>query len=246
MMIISSCTTTTTVRHCSDYTDVVNTSKGGMLILPPEVEVNTISATNIKTRMYDYEVYLAHLISERAAVAIEKTNLRAQILHGKDIRDKKLYPDLKKIRHNYDENREILYRVIHLKPEDAYSISNKIDSSATVFKEKTQSDILVFIDYLYNVKSSGAVAVSILTKALSQAFSDSRHHHYDPEENGDKVVMIIGFVQASTGKVLWTNMCVDYIPSGVNLFSSMDAKQTDIYNLDRIFAKILKPFMASK
>jgi len=241
-MIISSCTTTTTVRHCSNYTDVVNASKGGMLILPPEVEVNTISATNVKTRMHDYEVHLAHLISERASVAIEKTNLRAQILHGKDIRDKKLYPDLKKIRHNYDENREILYKVIHLKPENASAIENKINSSAAVFKEKTDTDILVFIDYLYDVKSSGAIAVSILTKALF----GSRHYHYDSEENGDKVVMIIGFVQASTGKVLWTNMCVDYISSGGGLFSSMDAKQTDIYNLDRIFAKILKPFMPNK
>jgi hypothetical protein len=237
--ILSSCGSSA-IRHSENYERTINKS-GITLILPPSVEVNSIDLGYNKQRMHDYEVYLGDLIKERVAIILEKLNLKVSILNAQKINEKNLYPDLLKIRDSY----YLAITELFKDKDKAINIINNIDSATVLFQQTSdKSDILVFVDYFRDVKSNESRTFDFVTNTIFSTLSG--YNTYRNTSDDDNTVIIIGFVEANTGKVLWINSGTTTKGLGESIFKSSNSRKDDIKALDEIFSRLLANFMDKK
>jgi hypothetical protein len=227
-IITAGCTSTTSVRHRSNYDFVVNRSHN-FVVLPPAVEVNTIDVSNKKTPVHSYGINLESLIKERLVDRLTKSNLRVRILHRKDIAEQGVYPVFLRLQGKYNTVRDELYSPLLWDVKKAFAVEKNIGDDAVLFGEKTDSDILIFVDYLRNIKTNGARIRDFAMGALLKIGDD-----VPP----DSTVMVISFVDAKTGNILWSNM-QKYIAT---LFESSSSEKADIKQLDTIIQLTLQNF----
>jgi hypothetical protein len=223
-----SCTKTTTIRHAEDYKNSVIRGKH-VLILPPEVEVNTLDVSGKKTRMDEYENHLRELIRERLVVALEKNHLRARVLRAKDINDLELYRPLNHLRASYDELSKELYKTPAMYVKTAFVVDKNIKEKAAIFGEKTSSDILVFVDYDQVVRTNGARALKFLAAAVVGVSDGSLD---------DVACMMVAFIDANTGRFVWSNLTY-----GFGGASGSGGQKADLKHMDKMIADVLKEFM---
>jgi hypothetical protein len=234
-VISSACTKTTSIRHALDYENKIARSDQA-IVLPPKVDVNMVDFSGKQTQMYNYEVYIADLISERIVVGLNKKGLRAVVLHKRDIKEKGLYKDLVHARSNYDKARDNLYTPLLWEEEKSFNIEKNIGEHSGPLGEKTQSDLLVFVDYAQNVKTNGARVAGFVTDMfLGSMRRNSFSTAEDLSNDTDTSVMFVGIVGAQSGDLLWSN----FFKISHDLFSSMwqnagDSRKTDIKHLDKI------------
>jgi len=229
-IILSSCGSVSSVRHSVDYDKTLTKSKK-MLILPTSVDVSTADALGKKTRQYNYEIYLSDIMVDRLQLAMDAKGFRTNILRKKDIIDKGIYKDISKLRTKYNEAREELYKILLWDTEKAFAVSRNIDTSAIIVGEKTESDVLLFADYVRNIKTNGARTISLVTDILFGTKNS---------DDVDSAVMFIGLVDAKDGKLLWLNFfkITDSIIGSMFENSGSD-KKIDNNHLDKIIKGVL-------
>jgi hypothetical protein len=247
MMLTISCTKKTTIRYAANYQDAINKSHQ-VLILPPNVEVNTVDIGNKKTRMYNYEEHLASLMTEQLTTALQKHGFRTKIFHKKDIKEQELYDSLMLLRKAYNPILEELYSPLDWEIKKATAITKNAGEHTIKIGEKTESDILIFTDYARNVKTNGARTLGFITDFFTGPIyaykpNELRPILINPSENVDQALMVIALIDAKNGNILWTNF------SGIKsdlcssmLFESSNDKKTDIKHLDKIIAITLSGF----
>jgi hypothetical protein len=229
-IILSSCGTISSVRHSVEYDKILNKSNK-ILILPSSVEVVTSDTLGKKDRQYNYEIYLSDIMSESLKSAIQNKGFRATILHKKDIIDKGIYKDISKLRAKYNEAREELYKTLLWDTEKAFSVSYNIGPEAIIVGEKTESGILLFADYVRNIKTTGSRTIAF----IADAFFNTRS-----SDDVDSAVMFIGLVNAKDGKLLWLNFfkVTDSLIASICTNTGSD-KKIDTDHLDRIIKGVL-------
>jgi hypothetical protein len=227
--VLTSCGSTSSIRHSLEYDKILTKSKK-ILILPASVNVYSEGIAK-KTQQYNYEIYLSDIIAERIKLSLDKKGLKSTILAKKDIIDKSMYKDISKLRNKYNEAREELYKELLWNTEKAFSVSHYIDSSTMIIGDKTETDILLFVDYIRNIKTNGSRTLSFIADMMiGTKMSD----------DVDSAVMFIGLVNAKDGKLLWSN----FIKITDSLVGSMfnntgNDKTIDTNHIDKIVYGVL-------
>jgi hypothetical protein len=231
--ITSGCAKTTTIRHSLEYEDITSRSHE-ILILPAAAEVNTIDASNRKERMYDYEQHLEALIHQEIVPIIQARGFRVKVLHKRDIREQKLNDLVINLRRSYDAAREELYHPAIWEESKAFVIEKNLGPSAALLQEKTNTDLLLIIDYAGAVRTNGARALHFAADLVLGTRASN---------NTDNSVMIIGFVDARSGNVVWTNMASvasGLFDSALDNFSSRN--KVDTKKVNSLMTNAIAPF----
>lgn len=221
-IILVGCTPLTAVRHSDNYSNVLQQKKN-ILILPQEVEVNTVSASGSKTRMYDYEYYLIDVLNEVTPSVLTDKEYKSTTLKKSIIKEKGLSDDLISLRKSYKPVLDDLYKSLLMSQKDAFVIKKNIGQSAVKIAEKTGSDLLIITDYQGNVKTNGARAKDFALDVTMAAFGISTQN----SANADAAAMTIGLIDGKTGDIIWTHVSSLSKDLYSSAFSSMTSSQKE-------------------
>ncbi len=232
LVLATACAKTTTMRYNPVYSDVLARQKT-VIILPPVAEMNVIDIAGKKQRVYNYEANLEQLAATETDIDLKEMGFKVKIMRRKDCHDLGVYDSYLRLRDQYDDVRRSLYTPLLWEESKAFAITNNLGQSAVVLGKKTNSDLIVMVDYEGSVKTSGARARDL---ALSLLVNGSHAN------NADNSLMIIGIIDAKNGNILWTNLGLesrDLFASGMDSFS--DKNDIDVKKLNRLIDQIFKP-----
>lgn len=189
----------TTIRHSPDYTAILR-EQGVLTVLSPEVSVNTVNIGNQKERMYDYEYHLEDVIAKELTAALKSKGYEVTSLRKADIHKQQLSRTLMEMRNEYNIARNSLYTPLTMEETNAFSIRKHLGERTIIFGEKTNSNLLVLVDYSGSIKTNGARAKDFAMDMLLGTQSSS---------SVDGSTLIVGIVDGLTGNLLWSNITAD-------------------------------------
>ena len=227
LTILTTSACTTSVRHAKNYESTISQNRD-ILILPPEAHVHEVSVTD-KKRMYDYEYNMEYIISDQLIQSFYDLGFKAKLLHRKDIHEQNLHEAVARLHHNYSESRNILYREAEWDEKKAFNIDSSVGEVANEIGSKNNCGLLVLTDYDRAIKAGGTRAMNVMTDILLGTKTS---------QDADVAIMIVGVIEAKTGKILWSNRGV----SMRSVFSSSSDKKEEAAQMKVIVFNILKPF----
>ena len=220
----SGCAKVTKERHSPDFESKIK-EYNDVVVLPPKVEVNMVDVVGKKKRMHDYEDYLENIIKEEVVKAIQDKGFRVKKLHRREIWEQQLSEDFARLQQSFNTAKDKLYARVLWEEKKAFSISENLGISATVFGKKIDSNLLLFIEYEAAVKTNGARARDFVISVLTNSSAAM--------ENDDTSYLLIGIIDALSGNVLWSNL----IYSNQGLYASTFDK---LYSRDNVEAEKLR------
>jgi hypothetical protein len=225
-VVLSTAACTTTVRHQKDYRDAFAQNRE-ILIIPPEVEIYEVGMTT-KKRLYTYEYNLEPIISDQVLQQLQDKSFRVKYLSRKDIHEQNLQAEVQRLYDIYKDSRNMLYAKVELDEKKAFNINNTVGNAASNIAEKNNVAFIAITDYSRAIKDTSSRVATVMMNLLlgSQTQDDS-----------DVSVMIIGIIDAKTGKVLWTNR--SYVVRGA--FSSSSDKKKEEAEMKALVKFTLKP-----
>ena len=234
LLFTTACTKTTTIRHAERY-EIPLAQSNKTLLLPPEVELYQITASNKRERLYDYEDYLEETIIEQFINMMDDKGYKVKIFTRREIGQNKVSREVVDIKDESADVLKLLYGSEAWPEEKAYTINQNI-AAASILGNKSNADIFVIIHFHSSAHSTGAVVKNIATAIAIQALTGIRAG----EKNGFFMVRI-AFIDAHTGNVLWSN---SYKGEG-DLFRSAttfikDSKK-DNKTVNMLLKELLKP-----
>ena len=137
----SACASRTFVRSAPKYEHSLRQAKIAIL-LPPEVEVNSIDAFNKATRMYDYEDRVEFNIIDTLIPKIQEKGFNVKVLSRREIKDYKLSKDLLEVKDGFNDVITELYSNGPWVEEKAFAI-NKCIKGSNEFYNKLKADLLI-------------------------------------------------------------------------------------------------------
>lgn len=184
--------------------------------------------------MYDYETHIEGTISDIILTSLADKGLRVKLLRKKDIHDQKLGNIVSNLRRQYNTAREVLYTPLNWDHKKAFSVVKNIGSTTKDLREKTGGDLLIFVDYVGAIKTTGARTLDFATSLIlgSTAVKDA-----------DNSSIVIGIVDAKSGDVLWMNLRViqkDLYDCAFDNFS--DQHKIEKKTLTELITQTLVPF----
>lgn len=232
-LLCCGCTPTTTLRHHSNYKDSIKSAKDAV-IMPVVAEVNTVSFGGKKERMYDYETHIEGMISEIMLSSLVDKGLRVKLLRKKHIHEQHIGDIILSLRKHYNDAREELYSPLNQEHKKAFNIVKNIGNSAKALRETIGSDLLIFVDYVGAVKTTGARTLDFASTIL---LGD------EVSKDADNSSLVIGLIDARGGDVIWMNLGVvqkDIYDCAFDNFSSHSKVEKE--TLTRLITLTLAPF----
>lgn len=234
--VLTSACAQTTVRRSSDYIAALENKK--VVILPPKVEVNMVEFSGKKKKMHDFEYYVEGIISDNAAEVLHDHNIKAKFLSNREIYDKKLVEIEARVQNDINEMLAGLYVTQAMNEKLAHAIEKNIDSClAEELGKKTDAEVITIIQYTQNAKTTGAKTAEFLMAVLSSAAS-GRSSEVDAAERS---VMVVAFVEAKSGRLLWSNLAVDEKSMFGAMSISRDHREKDTKEVRKLITLALKP-----
>lgn len=225
LLFLCSCASMTSVRRSPHYDKAMNSYRT-VLVLPASAEVSMVGVGNKKERMYDYETHLEGIIANEIIPALRNKGFNVSTLRNREIHAKKLTNAVLALRSSYNEAREELYKQIAWKEEEAFAVSKNLGRPALEIGKKTNSDMLVLVDYVGTSKTTGA---RVLNFTVSM-FVGGRNL-----EPGERAVMAVGVIDARSGNLLWTNMSA----SEHSMFHSGSGSEEDTQNVNALISSAI-------
>lgn len=231
ILFLSGCSTGTSVRHISQYQDVLN-NYNKVVILPVEVEINSIDSSGKGIRLYDYEYHMEELVRDKVIPEMRDKGFQVKFLSRKEIHDGNLYDAVTKLRMQYKEVANDLYKTTLMDKKDAFEIKRNFRDLASILRKATDSDLIMVVDFSGFGKTSNAVALEFVFAVLTKTYSSSA-------DSG--AVMMIGIIDAHNGDLLWSNVSPSQpMPSSRKTVEEKD--RLDNKMLDKILKDVFKPF----
>jgi hypothetical protein len=187
-LLLSGCNYTS-VRQTFNYKEII-AKYNTMVLLPVEVEINSIDAGGKTKRFYDYEYHLESLVKDNVVPEMRLNGFQISFLSRKDAHDRGIYNEILQLR---KEVKEKMSSINHdkLKIEnDAYSIDVNFGQYATRIGEVENADLIMMVDFSGYARTTGAKIVGLLTNN-PQPVAGSK--------------MNITIIDAKTGDLLWNN-----------------------------------------
>lgn len=217
----------TTARHHPNCKELLQQKKS-VVILPPNVTVNTLDISGKKQRVHGYEDHLEKAIHTKILKAVEKRGFKAKLLSKKDIYDKDIADKVSNLKKAYNTTLNTkLYKEHLMDRKHAHSTQESVGQSAIDLGKLTNSDLIFITDYSKVIKSSGAKTRDFVVSLL-----------IGRELAGEVYVMIVGIIDAKNGSVLWTNN--NGFQNGVISFNIGANEKKDDKELDHIISHNLK------
>lgn len=196
-MMVSGCASMTSVRHSESYDTTLQRQKE-MVILPANVEVSTFDVSSKQTRMYDYEMHLEDVIKTALTTELGTHGFRTKSLNRRQIHEQHLEESVGRVRSAYNAARDELYADgPMMDKKKASSIINNIGPAAIELGEKTNSDVILLVDYVGSIKTNGSRTRDFVVSLL---INNSALLH-----DADNARIVVGIIDAKTGQLLWTN-----------------------------------------
>jgi len=164
-LLACGCTPTTTLRHHAEYKENIKTAREA-IILPAVAEVSMLGVGGKKERMYDYETHIEGTINDILLSSLAEKGLRVKLLRKRDIHDLKIGNIVSNLRKVYNIAREELYSPLNWERKKAFNMVKNIGSSVKDLKEKIGSDLLIFVDYVSAIKTTGARTLDFATSLI--------------------------------------------------------------------------------
>lgn len=199
LFVTTACTKTTTVRHTEKF-EIPLAKSNKTLLLPPEVELYQINASNKLDRLYDYEDYLEETIIDQFIEHMDNHGYKVKFFTRRDIGQNKLSREVVDTKDESADTLKILYNTELWPAEAAYAINQTVPAAA-ILGEKTEADIIVIMHVYSAALSTGATMKQIATAVAIQALTG-----VNPCGSGGASFMIrVAFIDAKDGSVLWSN-----------------------------------------
>jgi hypothetical protein len=232
LLMFASCAPITT-RQTSNYKEVI-AKYNTMVLLPIEVEINSIDAGGKATRFYDYEYHLESLVKDNVIPEMRLRGFQMSFLSRKDAHDRGVYNDVLQLRQKYNEEIKTLHSA-QFKEKNASSIDVNFGQYVTHIGEVENADLIMMVDFSGYARTSGAVALSFLTGMVTGVYSGGR-----PSAGS---TILISIIDAKTGKLLWNNTAHE-ADAFFTSSSNNRAKQDKIDNkmIDLLMKRVFKPF----
>lgn len=230
-----SCANKTSVRHRNDYAKTLKHSRG-ITVLPVKAEVNMVSVTGKKERMYDYEYAIEEAIFKEAKPILKKKGYKVSMLNKRNLKDKSLFSNYELLYEGLEKETSELYKEPLMNVERAYNIENKVGMHAMVVGRESRGDVLFLVNYLNNIQDNGARALNVAMFVFSAAVGSTNSGHLDGTDNAG---ILLSMVDAKNGNVLWCNHF--FTSSGMmhDMFRG-DSKEVDKKRIDQLLSGALK------
>jgi hypothetical protein len=231
LLFTSACAAHTTVRQHAGYSP--NTLKQKeIVILPTQAEVSSVKLMGQRERMYEYESHIEHLFNNKLASYLRSNGYKVSILSPQTAYELKLSSKVASLRENYNTQLNMLYKNQTLPKEEAIAITNSIGQGLHHNNDKA----LLLGNYHFSTKDSSARVASILIDALAGS---------KLTEDGELSIFAAGFVDDSTGNVLWTNKCGQKIDVYYSAFKNASSKSEELDNemIDTMMKCVFNPLL---
>ncbi|AIF81986.1 hypothetical protein I862_07160 [endosymbiont of Acanthamoeba sp. UWC8] len=234
----SGCAKVTKERHSPDFESKIK-EYNDVVVLPPKVEVNMVDVVGKKKRMHDYEDHLENIIKEEVVKAVQDKGFRVKKLHRREIWEQQLSEDFGRLQQSFNAAKNKLYARVLWEEEKAFSITENLGLPAILFGGKTNSNLLLFVDYEGAIKTNGARARDFVISILANSSA--------AVEDADASFLLVAIVDATNGNILWSNIIYTakslYV-SAINNFSSRDNVEAE--KLRFLLSDILKQIRNNK
>jgi hypothetical protein len=230
LLLATSCANQTSVRHRTDYEKTIKKTRV-FSVLPVKAEVNMVGVNGDQKRMYDYEYEVENIIFSIVKPILAKKGYKVTLVGKRALKDKNIFSHYDMLSEDLDKELSDLYSQPMMATDKASKIENKIGRHAFVIGKETKGDVLVFINYLNNVKTNGARAAAFMADVFLKTNSASEV---------DKATIIISLIDSRNGNVLWSN----YFAVSSDLFADMfrgKDQDFDYKRADSLMSGVLKP-----
>lgn len=233
-ILINACAHKTTVRKHPEC-DKMLQKCNYLTAFPPKAEVNTVEFGGKKTRMYDYEYSIEDIIIAELPSALEDKGYKVMPINRKSAKNKKVLEQYEYIRESLDEEVASLYRpAVMIEEEKAFNIDKRVEKKlASKLGKATNSCLLLFVDYGNNVQTNGARAMGFVLDVLTRSSNAS---------SVDNAHMLLTFVEARTGRILWTNTTGHARDLFADMFKSSNAQELDTKRVRQLLRQALEDF----
>ena len=196
------------------------------------MEINSVDTSGKGTRLYDYEYHMEELIKDKIMPEMREKGFKVKFLSRKDIHDQKLNDAVTRIRTQYKEVANDLYKTKLMDKKQAFLIERNFQQVGTTLGKATDSDIIILVDFSGYCKTNNAVALQFVFTALTGMYNTS------PDSGA---VMMVGMIDAHNGDLLWSNLSSSQpMPSGKKTIE--EKNEVDNKMLDKILQDVFKPF----
>ncbi|MBY0377449.1 MAG: hypothetical protein K2Q33_02650, partial [Gammaproteobacteria bacterium] len=174
------------------------------------------------------------------AAELGKYGFRVKNLSRRQVHEQQLDEEFIKIRTAYNTVRDEVYASgPMMEKKKASTITNNVGPAAIDLGNKTNSDVILLVDYMGSIKTNGARARDF---AISLLIGTSALLH-----DADSARIVIGIIDAKTGKVLWAN----WLTHSEDLYSSMlsntsSQEKMESKRLQQIMTNLLDPLKDKK
>lgn len=237
-VLTSACAKMTTVRRSPDYVSALSGKQ--VVILPPKVEVNMVEFGGKKKRMDNFEYYLEGIIADNVSEVFRENHIQSKFLSNREIYDKKLVETDGRIQARANEMLADLYVTQAMDEKLAYVVEKNIDPCVTAeLGKKSDSEVIAILQYTQNSKTTGAKTAEFMMAVLSSAGS-GRSSEVDAAERS---VMLIAFIEAKSGRLLWSNLAFDEKSMFGAMSISKDHRAKDTKEIRKLTTLALKPLV---
>ncbi len=235
-VLTSACAKMTTVRRSSDYVTAISNKK--VVILPPKVEVNMVEFSGKKKKMHDFEYYLEGVIADNVSDVFRENHIQSKFLSNREIYDQKLVEMDGRTQTGANEMLAGLYVSSVMDEKIAHVIEKNIEPCVTeVLGKKSDSEVIAIVQYTQNAKTTGAKTAEFMMACLS-SYSSGRSSQIDAAERS---VMLVAFIEAKSGRLLWSNVAFDEKSMFGAMTISKDHRAKDNKEIRNLISLALKP-----
>lgn len=236
LLLTSSCTRYTYLRKTADLENELS-KNNKVVLIPSEATINTVDVAGKKTKMYDFEEAVEEVIVDIVIPKLQAKGYSIQVLTKKDIREDKISKDIMILRENYEDILKELYTPELWAEEKAFNINSYINKKGD-YKELMNSNLILFVDYASQNKTSGAMMKDFLINLVISS---------KEREIAEKSIIAIAMIDSKDGKVLWSNRVL----GDVNLIkatfhSRSDSLTTEKKKISLLLDEALKDLPSKK
>ncbi|MBP9791664.1 MAG: hypothetical protein KBC27_00435 [Rickettsiales bacterium] len=230
LFLTASCTNLTSVRHRNDYEKTLKKTRV-LSLLPVKAEVKMVGVDGDHNRMYDYEYEVEKIIFRSVKPILAKKGYKVALVSKRALKDKNIFSYYDMLSEDLDKELLDLYSAPMMDTDKAYKIENKIGRHAFVVGKGTKGDVIVFINYLNNVKTNSARVAAFMTDVLLKTNNTSEV---------DKATIIISLIDAKNGNILWSNCFAVSTDLFEDMFRGKD-QEFEYKRVDSLMSGVLKP-----
>lgn len=229
LLLTASCANHTSVRYRSDYEKTLKKTRV-LSLLPVKAEVNMVGIGGDQKRMYDYEYEVENIIFSLVKPILAKKGYKVSLVSKRALKDKNIYSHYDMLSEDLDKELLELYPEPLMNVEKAYNIENKVGRHAFVIGKETRGDVVVFVNYLNNVKTNGARVTALMMDMFLKTHQTS---------DVDKATILISLIDSKTGNILWSNCFSLSSDLFADMFQGKD-KEADYKKVDSLISGALK------